>query len=120
MITASCHCGAVRLTVAERPARLTSCNCSLCRRVGALWDYRQQADVNIAAAPDATFGYIQGDGTLATHHCRICGCVTHWIPTENSPAEGRIAINARLMPPEVIAAVPIRHFDGADTWTYLD
>ena len=37
MIEASCHCGAVRLEIAQRPERLTSCNCSICRRLGALW-----------------------------------------------------------------------------------
>ena len=31
-----------------------------------------------------------------------------------------MAVNARLMAPGEIADVPIRHLDGASTWTYLD
>src|SRR5688572_27281889 len=33
MIRASCHCGAVTIDLAARPERLTSCNCSICRRL---------------------------------------------------------------------------------------
>jgi hypothetical protein len=31
-----------------------------------------------------------------------------------------VGINARLMPPEVLARARVRKFDGADTWKYLD
>ena len=36
-LTASCHCGAVRIEVQRAPRTLTGCNCSVCRRHGALW-----------------------------------------------------------------------------------
>ena len=39
MLTATCHCGAVRVDVPRKPRRLTSCNCSICRRYGTLWAY---------------------------------------------------------------------------------
>jgi len=39
MITGSCHCGAVHIAVAEAPASVKSCNCSICRRLGTLWAY---------------------------------------------------------------------------------
>jgi hypothetical protein len=31
-----------------------------------------------------------------------------------------MAVNAKLMTPTEIADMPIRHLDGASTWTYLD
>ena len=37
MLTATCHCGAVRVDVPRRPRSLTNCNCSVCRRYGTLW-----------------------------------------------------------------------------------
>ena len=118
MIETSCHCGAVRLTLSHRPQTLTSCNCSLCRRIGAVWGYYRSAEVNIEAAAGATVAYIQGDRTLAMHHCAICGCITHWqsLPT----GEDRVGVNFRLANPAAIADVRVRHLDGADTWTYLD
>lgn len=31
-----------------------------------------------------------------------------------------MAVNLRLADPDVVAAVPVRRFDGADSWTFLD
>lgn len=36
MLTASCHRGAVRVTVARRPPSITGCNGSICRHHGTL------------------------------------------------------------------------------------
>jgi hypothetical protein len=58
MIKASCHCGAVIIQVAARPERLTSCNCSICRRLGSLMAYYRPDDVVIRCAPDATVPYV--------------------------------------------------------------
>jgi hypothetical protein len=33
----SCHCGTIRITIAGDPADAPQCNCSICRRTGALW-----------------------------------------------------------------------------------
>jgi len=118
-ITATCHCGAVRIEIAEPPTRLTECNCSICRKLGALWAYYTKDQVTFVMAPDATVGYAQGEKSLATHHCRICGCTTHWASLSPENPD-RVAINARLFPPEDRAGIPVRHFDGAETWTYLD
>jgi hypothetical protein len=118
MIEASCHCGAVRFEVAEPPPRLTSCNCSLCHRMGALWAYYRPDQVTFVAGAGTTVAYAQGDRTLATHHCPTCGATTHW---ESLKADtDRMGVNARLMDRGVTADIPIRHLDGADTWTYLD
>ncbi len=61
----SCHCGAVRLTLPSTPESATSCNCSLCRRIGGPWVYFEWGTVTIEAAPDATEAYVQGDRTLS-------------------------------------------------------
>lgn len=116
-VTATCHCAAVTIEVASAPDRVTSCNCSMCRRYGALWAYYPPGEVR-APGPDLLDGYIQGDRSLTTWRCRVCGCVTHWTPTD--PGLDRMAVNARMMPPDILAAARIRRFDGADTWTFLD
>src|SRR5450432_1157825 len=115
MIEATCHCGAVRLQIARAPDEVADCNCSLCRRLGAVWAYCPPAQVEVLSAPEATVAYIQGDRTLATHHCRVCGCTTHWAPLD--PTVDRMGVNARLMDPKALAATPVKKFDGADTWT---
>jgi hypothetical protein len=36
------------------------------------------------------------------------------------PALDRMGVNARLIEPVIVAAVRVRRFDGADTWTFLE
>jgi hypothetical protein len=119
MIEASCHCGAVSLTLAEAPLTVTDCNCSICRRLGVLWAYYPPDQVAISAAPEATAAYVWGDATIEFRHCRVCGCVSHWAPLDDR-FPGRMGVNARLMPPEVLAAARVRTLDGAVTETYVD
>ncbi|WP_341365456.1 GFA family protein [Yoonia sp. BS5-3] len=117
MITGTCHCGAVRYEFRHSPSRTTSCNCSICRRLGTLWIYAPIADVTIDGP---TRGYAHGDKNLAIHHCPTCGCVTHWENLHPEKPDAYMAVNLRLADPNVIASVPVRRFDGAETWTFLD
>lgn len=115
----SCHCGAVTIELPSPPAKATSCNCSLCRRLGALWAYYEFGTVRIGGHPEHTQEYVQGDRTLRTARCKTCGCVTHWEPLAPAPG-ARHGVNLRNFAPELVASVPVRRFDGADTWTFLD
>jgi hypothetical protein len=76
-------------------------------------------EVRLQADKDATTAYVQGDRTLAVHSCKICGCTTHWVRLDPEPCS-KMAVNFRLCDPAQIAAIRIRHLDGADTWKYLD
>lgn len=118
-IVASCHCGAVRVTVPRRPRVLTDCNCSICRRYGVLWAYYKPAQVRSRAARGATESYAWGRENIRFVRCSSCGCVTHYERPGASP-ERRIAVNARCFDPSVIEGVRVRRLDGADTWKYLD
>jgi hypothetical protein len=111
MIEASCHCGAVKFEIAHEPEDVGDCNCSICRRLGALWAYYPLADVKIIPASGATDTYMWNDRILAFHRCKICGCTTHWYPVDTS--HDRMGVNARMMSPVVLAAVPVRKLDGA-------
>jgi hypothetical protein len=116
MVDGTCKCGAVRIVVDEPPRSVTDCNCSMCGRLGALWAYYKVAQVEVLAAPDATVAFSWGDRMLAFHHCRTCGCTTHW--TGLGPEAGdRMGVNARLLALDPSARVPVRRFDGRDRWT---
>jgi hypothetical protein len=119
MLSGTCHCGAVRVEVPHRPEAVTLCNCSICRRYGALWAYYKVGAVVVSGHPQNTEGYIWGDRTLTTVRCRLCGCVTHWEPLESKP-DGHMAVNIRNFDPTEFENLRIRRFDGAETWTYLD
>lgn len=115
----SCHCGAVRLTLPSAPEKATSCNCSLCRRSGGLWVYYALGTVSIQGHPENTEHYVWGDRTLRTVRCSTCGVVTHWEPLDGKLG-ARHGVNLRNFEPKLQASVVVRHFDGADTWAFLD
>ena len=76
MLTGSCHCGAIQIQVERRPRRLTSCNCSICRRQGGLWGYYEPSKVKITARKEDIDRYVWGDKCLRLCRCATCGCVT--------------------------------------------
>jgi len=118
-LSASCHCGAVQLAAATKPATLTQCTCSICRRYGAQWAYYKQKDVQVTCDAEAVSAYAWGDKSIEFFHCRNCGCMTHYESMKKGD-DGRIAVNARMMELEDVASIRLRTFDGASTWKFLD
>ncbi len=110
-ISGQCHCGKVRVTVTRAPDYVNSCNCSLCRSLGALWVYYASNEVEISGE---TRGYVRTDlspAALVTHHCPTCGTTTHWVPREDGP-HPRMGINARLFAEDFLDGVETRYPDG--------
>jgi hypothetical protein len=117
MISGSCLCGAVRWTFEGVPDAATACNCTACRRYGTLWAYDFE-DHGIKVSGPAT-PFIRGK-SLSFNFCPTCGCVVFWRGQHlEEDGRRRIAVNLRLAEPEVVAKIPIDHFDGLDTWTDL-
>jgi len=119
-IRGACHCGAVRWELADWPSYATSCNCSACRRFGALWVHTPTSRVSLDYAHEATIAYVWGDATLAFMSCRTCGCTTHWESLQEDDGDPRMAVNLKMADPAIVDAVTVRHFDGADSWRFLD
>jgi len=121
MMKAACHCGAVRFEVEAAPEWVLDCNCTMCRRYGALWAYPDAGQVNVLKMPDpgVTETYIWGDRELAFHRCRACGCVTHMKAIGADPP-GLYGLNARMMPGLDPSNVSLRQVDNGHTgyfWT---
>ena len=107
----SCHCGKVRIEVPRPPDWVGSCNCSICRRTGILWAYYKPEEVRVEPETGATQPYIWGDRCLALHHCRTCGCITHW---QNLMPDGdKMGINALLLDGFDAEGTELRLIDGA-------
>lgn len=118
MLIGSCHCGAVRIQVPRKPRRLTSCNCSICRRQAGLWGFYEPSQVTVTARKGALDRYVWGDKCLSLCRCATCGCVTHWLPI--APDLNRMGVNFRNFDPSAIESIRVRRFDGAETWKFLD
>ena len=119
MIRGACHCGAVSFTLTEHRDFLTDCNCSICRRYGALWLHCNRQDIELNHPEGATRRYEWGEKLLGFHSCNTCGCITHWSSSKKEFPDD-MAVNARLAEPEDLATLRIRRLDGADTWQYLE
>jgi hypothetical protein len=106
----SCHCGKVNVEVARPPDWVASCNCSLCLKLAPLMAYYHPDDVTIAPAGESD-GYIWGDKCIAIHHCRTCGCLTHW--ESLTAGYDRMGVNARLFDGLDLDSIEIRKINGA-------
>ena len=91
----SCHCGAVRWRFEGAPTSATACNCSICRRYGALWAYGFEGEAFTVSGETAT--YVWNREWLAFHFCARCACVVAWLATNRGP-DGRLrgAVTLRL------------------------
>ena len=112
-ILASCHCGKVAIRLDRAPTQITHCNCSLCRRYGVLWAYYPISSVRLPDAAGLTHAYAWGGRNVDFHRCADCGCVAYWLPRD--PQRERMGINARLLDPVILGAVPVRRKDSAGT-----
>jgi hypothetical protein len=110
MLTATCHCGAVRVTVPRKPRSVTDCNCSICRRYGVLWAYYKAASVRLEAKRGATEFYPLR--RLRFVRCATCGCVMCWQRLKPDP-ERHMGVNARNFAPAVLKSLRIQPLDGA-------
>ncbi len=120
MIESSCNCGAVKLQIdAEVPVALTSCNCSVCRRYGGLLAYYSPTKVKVVADPGAIQEYTWADKSLAFVRCGNCGGYSHWRSLDPEQTE-RMGVNARLFVNVEVDKIRVRHFDGANSWKYID
>lgn len=111
----SCHCGRIRFTVPRLPDRVTACNCSICRRYQAAWGYYRRRDVDLDIQDEAAIAYAWNDHMINFMHCRYCGCLTHYEDVKRT-AESALVVNFHMVDPKVWQDIPVRHFDGADTF----
>jgi hypothetical protein len=125
VIRAACHCGAVKFEIAEPPSWVLDCNCTLCRRYGALWSYYRGADhakLTMKPDPDATETYLWGDREIAFHRCKVCGCMTH-MTAARQKGQPIFGVNTRMMAGLDPATVVVRQIDNSHSgffWTKSD
>ena len=55
MLMGSCHCGRAHWTLEGDPGSITACNCTLCRRYGALWAYDYEGERISVQGPTASY-----------------------------------------------------------------
>lgn len=120
LLEGACHCGAVRLRLMVMPTQAVRCNCSICRRLAAVWTDCRADRVQLHGHPESTEAYVWGDRSLRYVRCRHCGCTTHWESLLPDVDPHHLCVNLRNFPATLLAQVALRYFDGADSWSYQD
>ncbi|QMU59113.1 MAG: GFA family protein [Boseongicola sp.] len=119
MLTGSCHCGNIEWTLDALPTLVTTCNCTVCRRYGSMCAYGI-LDQDIHTSGKSESYRRQDSGSINFHFCTTCGCMTHFIESSpNKTGKIRTAVNVRMSDPSPINDVPIRHFEGHNSFTPL-
>ena len=119
MLDGTCHCGNVKWTYAATVESVTACNCTLCRRYGALWAYGYMGEGITVSGETKSYGH--GKKISGYHFCNNCGCMAYYlVNTKDEQGKQKIAVNMRIVnDPDRIASLPIDHFDGLDTFEDL-
>lgn len=117
MLQGKCHCGQVGWQYEGDPGRATVCNCRACLQYGAIWIYGDRGDAITITGETLAYQRADSDGDLAFHRCPNCGAVQSWQPARAEGDRYRMAVNLRLAAPDAVAAVPVRRWDGRDSWS---
>ena len=112
MLTATCHCGRLRLSIPEAPQSLTRCNCSICYRHGALWSYYERSELTFVESPQDRQEYIWGARNLRFVRCAHCGCLMYWAWVTPQP-DSKMGVNMRNFEQVHLTSLAIIDIDGA-------
>lgn len=105
----SCHCGAVRFRVEGEIDELTRCDCSLCRRKGALMAKVPESGLVIEAGEENLTLYQWNTGVARHWFCRTCGIYPFH---RKRSAPDSYGVNVGCLEEFDVTAYPYRLADG--------
>jgi hypothetical protein len=105
----SCHCGRVVFEYESAPIPALECNCSICRRKGAIWQAVDSAHFRIVSGQDDLGLYQFGTKTAKHFFCKHCGVSTFSNPRI---APDKWAVNLRCVDDVDLSSFKVLPFDG--------
>jgi len=109
--TGSCHCRRVTFEVRAKLDHVIDCNCSICRRVGALWHGAKDSDLRILTG-ESDLALYQFNKKIAKHYfCTSCGVHPFTRPRLDPTSW---AFNVRCIDGVDPSSLAVRPFDGND------
>lgn len=118
----SCHCGKVRFEIAAHIDHLRSCDCSVCKKRGALNFRVTREALNLLTPWQDLALYQWGSKTAKDYFCPACGILPFRRPSDPTqqellngvePFDGW-AINVRCIEGFDLDSVPIRQIRGSE------
>lgn len=108
----ACHCGAVRFELTTSPlTRASTCNCSICARVGWVMVSVPATDFRLLSGEAAQRDYQFGAQRMHHLFCATCG-VRSFATFTGANGEDMRLINLRCVDGIELKALQIQEFDG--------
>ena len=104
-----CHCGRITFQARARLDYVVDCNCSICRRTGALWHPAAEPDLQVLGGEADLVLYQFNTKTAKHYFCRHCG-IHPFIRPRLDP--NRWAFNVRCIDGVGLSSLKVVPFDG--------
>ncbi len=108
----SCHCGRIAFAVEGEIGQVIDCNCSMCRRKGALLAAFPREALTLKTPASAMGTYRFNRHAIDHHFCPACGIS----PFSEGKGEGgrpMTMVNVRCLPEVDLSKLEVMPFDGA-------
>ena len=116
MLTVSCLCGGLSVSTSALPDYVNECNCTLCRKAGALWAYYAPEQVSVSGEAKRVRRRDKSDPMVDVQFCPDCGSTTHFTLTGSAIrrfGKTMMGVNLRLAREDQLVGVEVRYPDGA-------
>ncbi len=107
----SCHCGAVSFEATAALDPVIDCNCSICRKRGALWTFIPAAQFKLLSGEDALTDYQFNKRVIHHLFCNKCG-VASFARGRGPDGNESVAINVRCLDDIDLSKLTLTPFDG--------
>jgi hypothetical protein len=110
--TGSCHCGQVAYEADADLNQVISCNCSICRKRGALLAFVPEDQFRLKSGGEALTDYLFNKKVVHHMFCPTCG-VGAFARGIRPDGAKMVALNVRCLDGVDLDALKVRKFDGA-------
>jgi hypothetical protein len=108
----SCHCGRIAFTLEGEVGDVIDCNCSMCRRKGALLAAFPREALTLKT-PEADMGTYKFNKHLIDHHfCLTCG-ISPFSEGKGRDGKAMTMVNVRCLPDVDLSGLRVIPYDGA-------
>ncbi|MES1982459.1 MAG: GFA family protein [Pseudomonadota bacterium] len=109
----NCHCGQIAFEVEGEISEVTSCNCSICQRKGALMWFVPRQAMTLLTPQEKMSTYTFNKHLIQHRFCPTCGI--HPFGEGATPSgETMAAINVRCLENIDLSALKIKQFNGRE------
>ena len=105
----SCHCGRVTFEINAEIKYVIDCNCSICRRKGALWHGASDSSLRILSGESDLTLYQFNTMTAKHYFCKNCGAHPFTRPRLD-PSQW--VVNVRCLDEVDLGSLKVHLFDG--------